>query len=212
MSSHHTRPALRILLCTWLALSACGLFIADRGVANEPTGASQQQMTPATFERITNAFLRKYRPSRDGLVSQGDVLPLIDALEAHGLKLDRKAFLARIPSDQSPLVKLLRTPDGRKFMAQTSSNRLMYDRLDRLMREPGGPRMLHDLMKLPDAARYAKVDPGPGLPDLVDFLPKSRSGKTRRVKDYDQPTGQLYTMEDVVNALAAGLSPPKHTR
>ncbi|MBP86941.1 MAG: hypothetical protein CMJ64_09515 [Planctomycetaceae bacterium] len=50
---------------------------------------------------------------------------------------------------------------------------------------------------MPHAARYAKQVTGPGVPDLVEFLPKERDGKTQRVKDYDKPTKKIYTLDQL---------------
>ena len=107
--------------------------------------------------------------------------------------LDHKELMQMIPGNESSLVRLLRSPNGRRFMGQTINNRLMFDRLDRIADEPGGKRLLRDLMKLPDAARYAKIDTGRGIPEMIDFLPKSGSSKTQRVKNYRKPTGKLFT-------------------
>lgn len=163
---------------------------------------NQDQISTNDFRRVVNNFLTQHELPRGAIVSHHDVMPLLVALEAEGMVLDRQALLKMIPSDKSTLIRLLRTNSGRKFINQTSRNRLMFDRLDRITSEPGGERMLRDLMKLPDAARYAKIDTGPGVPDMIDFLPKVRSSKTRRVKDYKKPTGKLYTLDDVINHLA----------
>ena len=71
---------------------------------------------------------------------------------------------------------------------------------------------MRDLMKLPDAARYAKIDTGRGVPDMIDFLPKSGSSKTRRVKDYKKPTGKLYTFNDLFKYLVKQISSPQKGR
>jgi len=170
---------------------------------------TKDQISATEFKQVVVAFLQKSRVPPTEIVTQRDVLPLVAALEAKGMVFDRQEFLEKVLDDGSSLVRLLRTPDGRKFIGATSNNTLMLDRLDRLTAERGGERMLRDLMKLPDAAKYAKLNTTPGVPDMVDFLPKSRSAKTRRVKDYKKPTGKLYTMNAVIDYLAKQVSQPR---
>ena len=191
------------LLLGCLAMSCLAMSCAFSSIA---MGREQGQITVSDFMRIVSQFVAKHDLPRNAVISHKDVLPLLGALESQGMIFDRKELLHMIPTDESSLVRLLRTQNGRKFIGQTSKNKLMFDRLERILNERGGERLLRDLMKLPDAARYAKIDTGPGVPDLVDFLPKTRSGKTRRVKDYNKPTGQLYTFGDVIDYLAKQVS------
>jgi hypothetical protein len=37
---------------------------------------------------------------------------------------------------------------------------------------------------------------------LLDLLPKNASGQTRRITDYHKPTGNLYTVNDLIARLA----------
>lgn len=190
----------------WAAFAVCAA--ASASIADE----RPPQIKTAEFRRIKDEFLAKRKVPKNTIISHRDVLPLLKALEAGGMTLNRRELLQMIPGDQSSLVRLLRSPSGRKFIAQTSNNRLMFDRLDRIVNEPGGERLLKDLMKLPDAARYAKMDTAPGVPDLIDFLPKSRSSRTRKVKDYRLPTGTLYTLDDVIGYLEKQISKPSRKR
>lgn len=171
--------------------------------------SAPKQITKADFQKVVAGFAAKASIGPDELMTQSDVIPLVAALERAGMEFDRKEFLGRVIEDQSALVRLIRSPRGRKFIGQTAGNQLMFDRLDRLSTEPGGERMLRDLMKLPDAARYAKLDTGRGVPDMIDFLPKQRSSRTRRVKDYKKPTGKLYTLRHAVDYLAGKINAPK---
>jgi hypothetical protein len=136
-------------------------------------------------------------PTR-ALISRTEAEVIFQHLEAAGWKVaDKNEILSTLLPAGSPLVATLRSPRGREFDAQVAGYELIYDRLDRISREPGGERLLRDLVKLPDAARYAKQVTKPGVPDLVGLLPKDRSGKTRRVEDYDKPTKKIYTLEQL---------------
>jgi hypothetical protein len=194
----------RVLLLGCLVTGWCTFFSADQA-----SGRDHDQISLPAFRRVVAEFMKKHEVPQNEIISQRDVAPLLGVLTSQGMILDLKELMQMIPGDESSLVRLLRTPNGRKFIGQTMNNKMMFDRLDRIANEPGGKRLLRDLMKLPDAARYAKIDPGPGIPDLIDFLPKLRSSKTRRVKDYKKPTGKLYTMNDVVEYLAKQISSPQ---
>ena len=187
------------LLLGFMATSCCAFFSAAED-------SDPEQISMAKFKRTVAEFVAKHKVPTNEIISRRDVLPLVAVLESEGMILDRKKLMEVIPADQSALVQLLRTENGRKFIGQTSNNKLMFDRLERISNEPGGKRLLSDIMKLPDAARYAKIDTGRGVPDLIDVLPKSGSSKTRRVKDYKKPTGRLYTFNDVVGYLAKEVS------
>ncbi len=87
-------------------------------------------------------------------------------------------------------------------MRQVSSRELIYDRLDRISRESGGPQLIQDIVKLPDGERYAKPKSGHGVPDLLDLLPKKASGETRKIANYHKPSGSIYTTNDLIVRLA----------
>lgn len=183
----------------WSTLLACVVVATTQAVAEEP----QKLPSYGEVQGIVDQHFGSQRQLRSGdIISQGEVASLFSTLEVAGWKVkDRDELLNRILSANDPLIDILRSPDGTKFMRQVSGDKLIYDRLDRIVQEPGGERLLTDLIKLPDAARYAKQNPQPGVPDLEDFLPKGRSGKARHVKDYDKATKKIYTVFDFEKAL-----------
>jgi hypothetical protein len=88
-------------------------------------------------------------------------------------------------------------------MRRVSGFDLIYDRLDRVSRVSGGQRMLEAIVRLPDGQRYAKPKSQlpHGVPDFLELLPKNSSGKVRTIRDYDKPTGRLYTADDLLARL-----------
>ena len=136
------------LLLGFLATTCCVFF--STAAASDP-----EQISVAKFRRIVAEFVAKHNVPTNEIISQQDVLPLLAVLESAGMILDRKELMKMIPGDQSSLVQLLRTPNGRKFIGQTSNNKLMFDRLERIGNEPGGKRLLRDLMKLPAATLFS---------------------------------------------------------
>ena len=133
------------------------------------------------------------------VLTQSEVQGLFAELKRKGLSVsDEKKILGRVLDDSDFLVRTLQTADGQRFLSKVAAEPLIYDRLDRIAREPGGQALIRDLVKLPDGDRYAKRKTPRGVPDLLDLLPKDRSGKRRQIKDYDRPTGRIYTVESLI--------------
>ncbi len=143
-----------------------------------------------------------YSPSR--LIVASEVTPVLRQLEMQGWRnLSQSDIVTRLVSDTELLARELRSPEGQAFMQKTANYKLIYDRLDRVSRSPGGARLLHDLIRLPDGYRYAQVSPPPSVPTLTDLLPKGASGKTAYVADMNKPTGRIYTVADLLHQLDA---------
>jgi len=161
-------------------------------------GLSGQEEQLPSFDMVRGIVEPHFSAQRDyrsgDIISKRDVQPLFSQLESLGWKVsDQEEILSEMLDGGSPVVQTLRTRAGRKFMRKVSGYRLIYDRLDRISREPGGRRLVADLVKLPDGERYAKMVPRRGAPGMLEFLPKSGSGKRRRITDYKKPTGRIYT-------------------
>lgn len=138
------------------------------------------------------------------LISQADVAAILKQLaEAGWQPVDQKSIIADTLPDANALVGLLRTHQGRKFMQKVSSFELIYDRMDRLSQVSGGQRTLDALARLPDGEKYAKPkkELPYGVPDFLYLLPKNASGRVRTIKDYDKPTGRIYTEADLLRRL-----------
>ncbi|MCA9228940.1 MAG: hypothetical protein KDA47_25160, partial [Planctomycetales bacterium] len=142
---------------------------------------------------------------RTDLLSQAEVSPLFESMskQIHWEPADRAELLRRVPAASEFLVQQLRSERGTLFMRKVAGEELIYDRLDRISRESGGQALIRDLIKLPDAERYAKKETARAVPDLVELLPRKRNSRDRVVKDYDQPTGRLYTIDAFMAALKA---------
>lgn len=143
---------------------------------------------------------RDYVPS--DLISQRDVQSVLASLKSAGWKVaDKDQILKRVLPDGDFLVTLLGSKSGRQFARKSASDPLLYDRLDRLAQEAGGKELLESLVKLPDGERYAKSKPQRGALSMLEMLPKGKSGKARKVADYDRPTGRIYTQEQLLKQL-----------
>jgi hypothetical protein len=138
------------------------------------------------------------------LITASDAAPALKALEKMGWKdISRSETAKRLLEDGAFLARELRSEPGRIFMRRVSGYRLIYDRLDRVSQMPGGQKLIHDMIRLPDGHRYAQMQPHQGVPPMTDFLPKGVSGKAPRVPDIDKPTGRIYTQSELLAQLEA---------
>lgn len=182
---------LALLFC-WVILGAA----VCEGAAAKLTVEGVRKLAEAHFAGIPG------RTSSD-IISKSDVAPLLASLKKEGWNsLKPEWTLDRVLADSDPLVKELRTPKGRELIRLSAQSPLVYDRLDRLVRLPGGQQFVHDVAKLPDGVKILSAKPTPGLKNLAQLLPKSGGGQTPQGKDFDKPTGNLYTAKHVVDELA----------
>jgi hypothetical protein len=172
-----------------------------------PSASTPPTLLPSIAQvaaRVNHYFqgLPGHSPNR--LIVASEVTPILEQLEKQGWKdLSQADIFTRLVSDTELLARELRSPEGQAFMQRTANYKLIYDRLDRVSRSPGGARLLHDLIRLPDGYRYAQVSPPPSVPTLTDLLPKGASGKTAHVADMNKPTGRIYTVADLLHQLDA---------
>ncbi len=179
------------LLIASLAILACSEMIADAARAESPSAAQIQQVVADYFAKQPD-----YQPG--DLITREDADAVVNAMSKRGWQVPKsQELLKNVLSADDALIRLFSTKDGQRLMRKVSTDKLVYDRLDRIARVAGGERMIQDLAKLPNAERYVKMPPEQGVPDLLDLLPKQRSGRKRSIKDYKKPTGRIYTAEDL---------------
>jgi hypothetical protein len=142
------------------------------------------------------------------LVSRRQVKAVLDELQQlFGELPDADALLEDTLDDQDFLVVQLTSPAGRRFMRSVSEEKLIYDRLDRIAREAGGPALIRNLIRLPDGEVFVRSSRAATVPGLLELLPKRGNGKSRRVRDFDKPTGKIYTAEHLKGRLQAIYDP-----
>ncbi len=149
---------------------------------------------------VRAAFEAHFAPRADyasgDVITQSDVKPLFEQLDALGWQVaERDAILKLVSSDQAFVVTQLRTREGRKFMRKVKGQALVYDRIDRLSRMPGGRKLIVSLTTIPKGYQLMGPNPTPGLRDLTQLLPKGRNGRTPVDKDFHKPTGLIYTQD-----------------
>ena len=195
-------------------------------IATVSFGAAADKPVPGTVGRaglsvqevqqiVADYFSRQADYLPGDVITQSDVAAVLKNLAAAGSQPpDHQQILASTLPDNNAVVSALRTKRGRRFMRKVSGYESIYDRMDRLSQVSGGQRTIDAIVRLPDGEKYAlpKKNTPNGVPDFLDLLPKNASGKVRSVKDYDKPTGRIYTEADLIRRLNRSLqggSPPK---
>ena len=181
----------------------CLVFVC-MAIANQHVAGSEVEIP--VFSHVTATIQTHFAETRGwqpgDLISRADVKPIFNQLQQLGWTVsDKDKILSEMLGSSDFLVRTLRSRRGARFMQQVSGYKLIYDRLDRISAEPGGQRMIQDLIKLPDGAKYAKQNPGRGIPGMTEFLPKKRSGKSRKLTDYRRPTDKIYTQKQLIQRL-----------
>lgn len=182
----------------------CSLIVFG-AAASGPSSTAAARMP--SFSQVASVVRKHFAQQQDrrpgDLISRSDVRAILAELEQRNWRVSDKAkILDEALESGHFLIRLFRDRDGKQFIRRVSTYRLVFDRLDRISQESGGERLIRDLVKLPDGERYARFSPARGVPGMVDFLPKGRSGKSRRVPDYKKPTGHLYTAKQLLERLA----------
>jgi hypothetical protein len=186
-----TLIALTFLCC---ALNASDQIPADAAASRDrplPKFADAEAMIVRYFEALPG-----YQPG--GILARGEVEPIYQHLARMGWQVgDWKSIADRVPADGSFLVRQLRTRDGRKFMAQISKYALGYDRLDRLSKLPRGPELIRQFIRGPEGYKMIQyMTETPGGKNLGTMLSQAPDGK-----DFNKPTGQIYTLDALLDVL-----------
>ncbi len=195
-------PTLRNTTSLLLGTAICvlGALETARGQQNAAgrAGLSWSQV----MMHVETHFQTLGKDSANDLIMRGDVLPVLRQLEQLGWNdATHLDLVEKLLNDGEFLARELQSPPGRQFLQRVGADPLIYDRLDRVSRMPGGQQLIHDLIRLPDGHRYAKQKVARGAPSMTDFLPKGPSGKAPRVPDLEKPTGRLYTVQHFWKAL-----------
>lgn len=163
----------------------------DSGVAM-PDWKTVESTAKTHFKSLPN-----YQPG--DVVSQGQVKPLLAQLAKLGWKVsDERALLSQICTDDDFVVRQLRTKSGLKFMRSTGgAAAAQYDYLRRLGATKGGDRQVANILALPNGN------------EVLAALTDSKAGKDisrrlaegPRTRNYDTPTGMLYTQTQILARL-----------
>jgi len=195
-----------LIVITAVALCWPAGVLAAPGKANsKPAASSSKTKRPAwnSVKKVVHDFFAAQPDQHEAdLISQQQARAALAEVEQLGWKpADAEEILKKVPSESEAMLRVLRSKNGKKLIRQTGSYSLVYDRLDRTAKLPGGVALLETITTLPDGAKYLKTKQKPGFKNLAQLLPKQANGKSPAGVDYDKPTGRIYTAKQFIAAL-----------
>lgn len=176
-------------------LLAAGVFAAVAATAAEPKRPD--------FTTVGYAVVGYFRTvpgfQRGDLLSQRQVAAALGAVEATGWNVpDPEKLISRALPDSSFLLQQSATPTGKSFMRKVATFPGGYPRLDRLSSISSGEKLIRDLIRLKDGdimmEYLATTDGGHEMGKMM--------GETPGGVDLNKPTGRIYTIDDLLKALA----------
>ncbi len=174
------------------------------GNVGTPQATSQQRPDFDSITRHVQAYLATlsdYRPQ--DLISRREAEAILNCVSELGwTPPDRAALLKLVPDDCSLLVRKLRSRSGKKLMRDCARRGLPFDLLDRLSTLPDGERILQSLINGPDGYKLVEyMATAPGGHALGHQL-----AAVPRGKNFNQPTGRIYTAEQLLARLKQAYS------
>jgi hypothetical protein len=195
--------AIAVTLVAFLATPTIAQPVPAIAVPRQPEKVvAASPAPPADFAVVRQAVARYFAGQidyQDGdLISQTDIVKALDEVLLAGWDVPaRAALVQRALPDNSFLVKELSTPAGKKFMRRVGRNAGGISRLDRLSAIGGGQQLIRDLIRQKDGDKF------------VEYLATTAGGRTlghmvgnaRRGSDLNQPTGRIYTADELLAEL-----------
>lgn len=183
----------------------CGTVLLGTGspVALSEDAARSRESTYPNWEQVqveVQAHFAEIKDYRSGdIISQQEVQPIFARLQRIGWKVsDEAEILGLVLPEDHFLIVQMRDKWGKPRMRRIATKKLIFDRLDRISQADGGQQLIRDMAKLPDAEK--------AVDRMPDLLPKKSDSRTRKIKSYDKPTGQIYTERDLLTRLQASYS------
>jgi hypothetical protein len=187
------------------ALLAVPLFLrADFGVA---ASRGKAPALPVVIQAVEMSFasLPDYREG--DLITRSQIERVLAKLNDAGAQVPNTDKIAeRGLDDESFIVRELSTPSGRGFMRRLARNPSTFARLDRLSMGPRGESVIRDLIRQKDGDK------------MIEYLATTKGGqKTGSMMaaapggaDLNKPTGRIYTVADLIEAIKGAYAAPSH--
>lgn len=196
----HGPLTFRLVIATLIGASA-GVLMGSPAAA-QTAAAVPQIRSFSDVRSLTGQHLAASGTDyRDGdLITRKQVTELFELLEHAGWEVpEQQSVLNKVLSAGDFIAReLLSTPKGRQFMRKIAGYKLGYDRLERMSQLPQGQMSVHDLIhKVPNGHTWIQAMTGTQRGKrLGDRLSNSRQGK-----DFNEPTGHLYTAKQLLEEL-----------
>ncbi|WP_425615384.1 hypothetical protein NA78x_005301 [Anatilimnocola sp. NA78] len=187
-------------LACWAAASLPVEALAQTPSKAPNKSATAKKLTPQELKATVHAKLGRnpyYAPGF--LLSRGDVDDVCEELEDKGFEMpsDREALYEDLLGDSSPLVKLLKTPQGRTFMKKVAGDPTVYDRMERLSWSFDGRVWLEKIVSAKDGpAKLKQLQ----TKEQVAKLSKALASDPR-TQDFALPTGRVHTADELCEHL-----------
>jgi hypothetical protein len=177
--------------CLPLLLCAAAVAYGQGPAPKLPPFAAIEKELVAHFQGV-----KDHQPQ--DLISRDQAAAVLERVAKIGWQVaDADEILEQVLSEASPLVKRLRTKEGRKFMRQAAGYPQAYDRLDHLERLPDGQRILKQLIDGPDGYKLIEyLTTAPGGENMGKMLSSTPKGRK-----FNQSTGRIYTQEQLLARL-----------
>lgn len=181
------------------------MTLAAGTIAAEPARRVEKPTLPEVAQ-FASQFLQEkagYQPGH--LVTQSGVVKLLDALEAKGWQVrERDKLIARVLKDDEFLVRQFSDEAGQAFLRRIEHLPGGIDRVDRLSQLPQGEMSVNDLIrKVPNGAEWIEAMTTTRRGEIEgERLSNAEAGR-----NFNEPTGRLYTLEALAQAIFESLEP-----
>lgn len=184
-------------VCLTRRLIVCGIILFAVELAVLPDAQALPSKGKLRWEPLSKVIDAHFAAisgyNAGAIITQTDIEPLWGKLAKAGWNvaaLDRDQITKLVPTTKEFLVKQLRTSNGRRFMRKVAVKYpLIYDRLDMLAHTSGGGRpAVSGLINAPDAELTVKYM-------FSDGGELSWAAMMPERKNFDRPTGRIYTAE-----------------
>jgi hypothetical protein len=176
-------------------------------IASSVHGALLAKSDFAVVNQSVQAYFATVPGYQPGdLITQSQIAGALARIEDDGQVLAfAEALVSRGVPDGSFLAREFSTPTGRRFIRKAGKYAGGYERLDRLSSIPRGEATIRQLAS------------ERGGDKLIEYLATTKGGKNlgsmmagvRQGVDLNKPTGRIYTAEELLSAIAAGLAAPQ---
>jgi hypothetical protein len=198
----------RLFLLAIAAFAGWGLLVPAAFAQSQNSAQQAKPKLSANELRglIQTELARNHYYKPGYLLSRSDAANVFDALRAKGFDLsdDAESLYEEFLAENSPLVKLLKSPDGRDFMQKIAADPTAYDRLERLSWSLDGRFLIEDWINAKDGVKKFQA-----LRTKEQLAKVSRElAEDAHTADFALPTGRIHTADQFFARLDELLNNP----
>jgi len=169
---------------------------AHASIASPPANATKLPSWDQVANLVTGSLTAQSRAPHE-IITREDVSGVWEKLQRAGFTVaDRGEIESLLLTEQSLVVRQLRTNGGKQLMSKLGSKPNTYDKFDRLSQIPRGEQIIRDLTTAKDGYKLLEYMSGPqagGMSKEIGRLPQGAN--------FDQPTGKIYTTDQFLSRL-----------